>query len=629
MTLPSDSLEQLDAVTAALPGGGEHREGQREMARAVAAAIEGSGHTVVQAGTGTGKSLAYLVPVLLSGRPTIIATATKALQDQLAGKDLPFLIDELGLPVDFAVLKGRSNYLCLQRLDEADQGDAALDLEVEGEPLDPATISKLRRFADATEVGDRAELDDIDDRTWRLVSVGRDECPGASRCPRGEDCLAERARQRAAAADVLVVNQHLYALAVMVEGILPEHEVVVIDEAHQLEDIMADAAGRQISPARIQTAARSTAAVVVEPDAPAGAEEAASTLHAALEPLIGDRLLDGLVDPLGTTLDQTRTKVDALLSALRAVPDDAPTDTRAKAIRARQMATSLIDDIDAVRWPIDNEVLWVDGPPSNPSLRSTPITVNDVLAENLWANRSGVLTSATLPSNTSEILGLPEAATSLDVGSPFDYEANALLYCPVHLPDPRKDGFREAQQAEIESLMVAAGGRTLALFTSFAAMREAVERLDPRVPWPILMQGDGSKAALLDEFISDEETSLFATMSFWQGVDAPGATCSLVIIDRLPFPRPNDPVLQARRDRAGAAAFRTIDLPKAATLLAQGVGRLIRTGSDRGVVAVLDPRLATSRSYRWDLVNALPPMRRTRDLAEAEALLRELRDDSD
>ncbi|MEM9465658.1 MAG: ATP-dependent DNA helicase [Actinomycetota bacterium] len=628
--LTTDALEQ---VTSALPSGGERRDGQVEMARAVADAVADDGHAVIQAGTGTGKSLAYLVPTVLSEKPTVIATATKALQDQLAGKDLPFLAEHLDAPFRFAVLKGRSNYLCLQRLDEL-EADDRLDLDLDDDDdehestsvIDSDTLDELRAFAGSSTTGDRAELDSISDRVWRLVSVGRDECPGAGRCPRGDDCLAEKARRKAAEADVLVVNLHLYALAIMVETILPEHDLVVIDEAHQLEDIVAEAAGRHISPARVQMASRNAASVLVENDPSQRAEEAAASLHVALEPLVGERLLDGPDDELGRALDDVRGAAERLLDALRAVPDGAPADTKAKAIRARQVATGLIDDIDAVRWPTDGEVMWVDGPTSNPGLRSTPIAVGDLLAEQLWDRRAAVLTSATLPANATSQLGLPDDTVALDVGSPFDYEANALLYCPVHLPDPRNDGFRTAQHAEIEALMAAAGGRTLALFTSFSAMREAVERLDGRLPWPILMQGDGAKNALLRQFVEDEETSLFATMSFWQGVDAPGSTCRLVVVDRLPFPRPNDPVLQARRDRAGKAAFREIDLPRAATMLAQGAGRLIRTSSDQGVVAVLDPRLATARSYRWDLVSALPPMRRTRERDDAVRYLQELRD---
>ncbi len=631
MSFADLTAEALEAVTSSLPAGGERREGQVDMARAVADAIETDSHAVVQAGTGTGKSLAYLVPAVLSDRPTVIATATKALQDQLAGKDLPFLTDHLDVPFRFAVLKGRSNYLCLQRLDEL-EADDRLDLDLDDTErdsgsIDSDTLDELRAFATTSATGDRSELETIDDRTWRLVSVGRDECPGANRCPRGDDCLAEKARHQAAEADILVVNLHLYALAITVDAVLPEHDLVMIDEAHQLEDIVAEAAGRQISPARVQAAARNTASVLVDMEPSQRAEESATSLHVALEPLIGERLLDGPDAEVGKALDDVRAATERLLDALRAVPESAPADTRTKALRARQVATGLIDDIDAVRWPTDSEVMWVDGPASNPGLRSTPIAVDSLLSENLWAKRAGVLTSATLPPKATSRLGLPDDTATLDVGSPFDYQNNALLYCPTHLPDPRNEGFRSAQHAEIETLMAAAGGRTLALFTSFSAMREAVERLEGRLPWKILMQGDGAKNALLRDFVEDEETSLFATMSFWQGVDAPGRTCSLVIIDRIPFPRPNEPVLQARRDRAGKAAFGTIDLPRAATLLAQGAGRLIRSSTDRGVVAVLDPRLATARSYRWELINALPPMTRTKDRDDVTRFLQELRDD--
>ena len=630
MDLAEQTLETLDEVTVALPGGGERREGQRQMATAVAEAIRDRGHVVVQAGTGTGKSLAYLVPTALAGQTTIVATATKALQDQLAGKDLPFLNELIPGGVDFAVLKGRSNYLCLQRLDEA-EADDRLGLELDDKKnapaLDSDLLDRLRVFAAETETGDRTELPDIDDRTWRLVSVGSDECPGAGRCPVGDTCLAERARRRAAAADVIIVNLHLYAIEIMVEGILPEHDLVVIDEAHQLEDIVSEAAGRTISPARLGAAARAAGAVLADREVITAVEDAATLLHAHFEGMIGARLTEGLDDDAGATLDVIRGRVDQLLNALRGVPKDAPADTAAKALRARQTITTLLDDIDFVRWPIDTEVLWVDGPSNNPALRSTPIAIDALLEEKLWSKRPGVLTSATLSPTTTAVLGLPKGTEVLDVGSPFDYEKNALLYCPTDLPDPRADGHREARLAELEALIVAAGGHTLALFTSWSAMRDAAAHLEPRLPWPVFVQGEGSKMALLQSFVDDPEACLFATMSFWQGVDIPGSTCNLVVIDRIPFPRPDDPVLQARRERAGKAAFRLIDLPRAATLLAQGAGRLIRSTTDRGVVAVLDPRLATSRSYRWELINSLPPMRRTKERAEAEALLRELRDD--
>ena len=275
------------------------------MAGAVAAAIESDGHAAIQAGTGTGKSLAYLVPVASSGRRTVIATATKALQDQLAGKDLPFLAAHVPGGVDFAVLKGRSNYLCLQRLDEADgDGGGRLDIAVDDDPLDPATVARLRTFAATSATGDRAELDDVDDRTWRLVSVGRDECPGASRCPRGDDCLAARARARAAAADVLVVNLHLYAIDVTTDGmVLPDHDIVIVDEAHQLEDVVAQAAGVELTPGRLTADARSAGAVLADREAVDAVEEGAGLLHERLGPLVGDRLAAGPDEELGTTLD--------------------------------------------------------------------------------------------------------------------------------------------------------------------------------------------------------------------------------------------------------------------------------------------------------------------------------------
>ncbi len=626
MNTTEQSLELLAQVTAGLPGGGERRGGQVEMTATVADVLASNGHAVVQAGTGTGKSLAYLVPIAVSGQKVVIATATKALQDQLAGKDLPFLSSQLETPIDFAVLKGRSNYLCLQRLNEA-ESDPGLSLGGDDGSLDDETRKKLRLFADKSETGDRSELADIADRVWQQVSVSRQECPGANRCPEGENCFAERAWRRAAATDVLIVNLYLYAIDVAVQGILPEHDMVIIDEAHQLEDIVAHATGRYLSPARLVSAASATRAVVADSEAPKTVDEAAATLKNHLEPLTGSRLPEGPPEELGRTLDLLSGRVADLLNALRAVPSDAPTDVLNRTIRARQSISSVLDDISYLRWAVDDEVMWVDGPTHNPSLRSTPLAIDKILAENLWSQRGAVLTSATMPSNATSQFGLPRSTIEVDVGSPFDYEANALLYCAADLPDPRNQGHREAQLQEIESLVSAAGGRTLALFTSWGAMHQAAARIASRVPWTVLQQGEGSKAQLLKRFIENEETCLFATMSFWQGIDAVGSTCNLVIIDRLPFPRPDDPLLQARRERAGTDAFRVVDLPRAAIMLAQGAGRLIRSATDCGVVAVLDPRLATSRSYRWALLGALPPMRRTKDRDEAERLLRELRRD--
>lgn len=623
MDVAETAVELLAEVTAGLPDGGERRPGQVEMTEAVADALAGNSHIAVQAGTGTGKSLAYLVPIVVSGRKVVVATATKALQDQLAGKDLPLLSNRLPEPVKFAVLKGRSNYLCLQRLNEA-ESEKTRSLGLDHRPLGGESLKKLRSFADRSATGDRSELADVSDHAWQQVSVGREECPGAARCSEGGNCFAERAWRRAAAADVLIVNLHLYAIDVAVGDVLPEHDTVVIDEAHQLEDVMADAAGRRLSPARLATAAAAVRAVVADSSASTRVSDAADQLKDRLGPLLGSRLPDGPSEDLGSTLDLVSARVTDLLTELRGVPADASSDVSNRTVRARQSVTSLLDDISFLRWAVPDEVMWVDGPAHNPSLRSTPLAINKILAENLWSRRGGVLTSATMPVDAPSQFGLPDSAATADVGSPFDYESNALLYCAADLPDPREPGYREEQHHEIESLINAAGGRTLALFTSWAAMQEASARISSRVPWPVLTQGEGSKAQLLKEFISDDETCLFATMSYWQGIDAVGSTCSLVIIDRLPFPRPDDPVLSARRERVGADAFRVVDLPRAAIMLAQGAGRLIRSATDCGVVAVLDPRLANSRSYRRQLLEVLPPMRRTKDRSEAESFLRAL-----
>jgi len=304
-----------------------------------------------------------------------------------------------------------------------------------------------------------------------------------------------------------------------------------------------------------------------------------------------------------------------------------PGDVGARKQRAMKAATSLIDDLDAVAEVRPGEVSWVEGTVEQPVLRVAPIDVAELLRETLWDTTTAVLTSATLPAALPERVGLPAGRyTTDDVGSPFDYERQALLYCAAHLPDPRSATFDAAVHDELAALIEAAGGRTMALFTSYRALHLAVEALRERVDVPILSQDDLPKPALVARFRDDPESCLFATMGFWQGVDVPGATLSLVTIDRLPFPRPDDPLLQARRERARADAFRLVDLPRATTLLAQGAGRLVRTATDRGVVAVLDPRMATSPSYRWEVVRALPPMRRTRDQAVAAAFLRELRD---
>jgi ATP-dependent DNA helicase DinG len=612
----------LTRVTAALPDA-EDRPGQHRMAAAVAAAIDGKRHLIVQGGTGTGKSIAYLVPALLSGRKVVVSTATKALQDQLATKDLPFLAAHLGREVRFAVLKGRSNYLCRQRAREVTDGDDQLEL---GDLADDVgflgrQIVQLVEWGRTATTGDRADLDfEPRPRAWSAVSVSAMECPGAIKCPSGEECFAEAARQRAETADVVVVNTHLYGAHLASGGhVLPEHDVVVFDEAHELEDIAASSLGLEIGAGRLRALARGARRLVADTAVADDVAGAGDLFEAALEQAGDRRLPSALTEQLDLALQLIAARVDNLTAALRAVQTDDP----AKA-RWLQAAGHLTGDVQVMQTITDDQVVWVEGPPGARSLKLAPVDVGEQLAEKLWDEVSAVLTSATIPPRLGERLGLdPERTDELDAGSPFDFEHHALLYCAAHLPDPRQPAYEAAMHDELETLIKAAGGRTLALFTSWRAMRAAAEALEERLPYTVLTQSDLPKPALVAAFSEEETSCLFATMGFWQGVDVPGPSLSLVVLDKLPFARPDEPLLQARRDRAGAAAFRLVDLPRAATLLAQGAGRLIRTRNDRGVVAVLDPRLAKA-GYRWDLVNALPPMRRTRHIADVISFFEDL-----
>jgi ATP-dependent DNA helicase DinG len=625
---PPEVRRALGGVTARLPEGTD-RPGQAQMAEAVAVAIRTRTHLAVQAGTGTGKTLGYLVPAILSGRTTVVATATKNLQDQLAGKDLPFLEEHLDRPFSWAVLKGRSNYLCLQRLSELtsrDAGGVQLALDGVAERAPAEELLRLARWASETDTGDRAELaDEPSEAAWSAVSVSARECPGASRCPSGDACFAEDARRRAAQADVVVVNLHLYGLDLAAGGaILPDHDVAVIDEAHQLEDIVSATSGVELTAARFSDLARRIRGVVADDRLPGGVDDAGRILVDALRPHRGRRLKGALPDDLAGALAVARGRVEQALTAARAVPSAAPEDTRTRATRLQQAAGALVEDLGVVEQVTPQHVVWAEGTEAWPVLRVAPLDVAGVLRDGLWNRRTAILTSATLPARLPQRLGVaPGGIVEVDVGSPFDYGRQAVLYCAAHLPDPRSDRYATALVDELAALMAAAGGRTLALFTSFRMLDLAAAAVRDRVAVPILTQGSAPKGRLIEAFAADPASCLFATMGFWQGIDVPGDACRLVVIDRLPFPRPDEPLLQARRERAGATAFAQIDLPRAATLLAQGAGRLIRTATDRGVVAVLDPRLARA-SYRWDVVRALPPMRRTKDRAEAEAFLRSL-----
>jgi len=617
--------DSLLRVTSALPAA-EDRPGQRAMADAVDEAIRTGRHLIVQAGTGTGKTIGYLVPAILSSTTTVVvATATKALQDQLATKDLPFLEEHLGVGFDWAVLKGRSNYVCLQRVREL-QAPAEGQLEIEEfAATTRLEINRLVAWAGETDTGDAAQLSwSPSDRAWQAVSVSSDECPGATRCPMGVACFAEAARQRAAVAKVVVVNLHLYGLHVASGGmLLPEHDVLVIDEAHQLEDIMSDTVGVQIGPGRFTTLAAALRRIIDDPQIIGGVAECAVAIRQVLAPSIGERLPKPYPDQLQDTLIHVRSRIEHAQTALRAIQTDVD-EAKQRKLRAQQLATRLQEAIDIAIGAHEGYVAFVSGSPDYPRLEIAPLDVGPVLESGIWGKRTAILTSATIPTSLASRVGLAhDGFTEIDVGSPFDYATNALLYCAMHLPDPRSPQFAVGVHDELVALITAAGGRTLALFTSWKAMDAAAEAVRSRVPHAVLTQRDLPKTALVKAFADDESSCLFATAGFFQGIDIPGRTLSLVVIDRLPFPRPDDPLLSARRDLLGAAAFGEIDLPRASMLLAQATGRLIRTATDRGVVAVMDPRLGKA-NYRWSIIRALPPMKRTRERAEAEAFLRQI-----
>jgi len=671
-----DAVEALAKVTAGLANG-EQRPEQQEMCRAVGEALVTGTHLVVQAGTGTGKSLAYLVPAVLSGHKVVVATATKALQDQLAEKDLPLIERGLGQAFSYAVLKGRSNYICRQRVAEVGSGGIQPELGGEGpggtgevsgtgdsreaseageaessEPDGSRTerapaglvdeVRTLLAWSDSTTSGDRADLSfEPSGRAWGMVSVGPRECPGAFNCPSGNRCFAEAARDRAAAADVVVVNTHLYG-AHLASGqvVLPDHDVVVFDETHELEEVMTSSLGVEITPGRFRALAASARPLVRDEGAEADLVASLSTVGDQIGTLLADRVgtrvMDDNAQPpvddselaelLGRAADITGRVTDAIrrydLQGSLLAEGRSDADKGARKTRAIGAASHLTDDLHRLMARGDGDVAWVDGTRRNVRLRLSPIDVGPVLSAALWGDVTAVLTSATVPPRLVERVGLERFETSqLDVGSPFDYRAHALLYVARHLPDRRAPQAEAALQAELALLIEAAGGRTLALFTSRRATEEAAAALAPDLPYAVLVQGELPKGRLLEEFAADETSCLFATLGFWQGVDIPGRALSLVTLDRLPFSRPDDPLLQARRARAGSRAFQLVDLPRAATLLAQGAGRLIRTAEDRGVVAVLDPRLATA-SYRDVLLSTLPPMRRTVERDEVAEFLR-------
>jgi ATP-dependent DNA helicase DinG len=679
VTLDADDSEAADAgttagqasvaevLTAAVQAlGGQDRPGQVQMADEVASAMREQVHLLVQAGTGTGKSLGYLVPALLHPERVVVATATLALQHQLVERDLPALVeaarDVLHRTPAYTVLKGRANYACLHRVREGvpdDQG--TLDLPVSGSGLGEEVV-RLRDWVEeqveSGGTGDRDSAPRHSDRVWRQVSVSSRECLGASRCSFAEQCFAERARERAFGSQLIVTNHSLLAIDA-IEGVpmIPDYDVVVVDEAHELASRVTQAATADLSPSLVERAARRAARHTKEgqSDALLDAADSLRDAIAEVEPGRLDPLPSVVSDALGLVRDAAREVVSAFgRQSNKGASDDAA------AMQAKAWAQETFEVAQRMAAASEHDVLWKgvrDPQRGGDQLSIAPLQVWGPLRDRLLTQKTVVFTSATLklgggfePIATTVGLrpderlpeaaeGQPQASThadqdgtateaddvaddgrqpwrAVDVGSPFDYARQGILYVARHLPRPGRDGLGGAVLDEIADLVGAAEGRTLGLFSSRRAAQEAAEAMRDRLPHlTVLAQGDAQLPELTAQFLGDPHTCLFGTLGLWQGLDLPGETCQLVLIDRIPFPRPDDPLMSARQraaDKATRNGFIAVSATHAALLLAQGAGRLIRTTTDRGVVAVLDPRL-DGMSYSGFLQASLPPMWRTTD----------------
>ncbi|MDQ4084498.1 MAG: ATP-dependent DNA helicase [Actinomycetota bacterium] len=685
----SGPVALLQAAVAAL--GGQHRPGQVEMTKAVDHALAAGEHLLVQAGTGTGKSLGYLVPALLHDERVVIATATLALQHQLVERDIPALLDAteqvLGERPAYSVLKGRGNYACLHRVREGVPDDQGALVEMPAGTVGGEVV-ELREWAEeqarAQEPGDRDHAPRHGDRAWQQVSVGHRDCLGASRCPYGAECFAERARERAMGSSLVVTNHSLLAIDA-IDGVpmIPEYDVVVVDEAHELAGRVTQAATGELSPAMVERAARRARNFVDGPEADDLAD-AGDALRAAI-----DELPPGRIERLGTALGDALALVrDTARTCWSAFPKEPAGDSDGDA--ARQQARGLTDEVrklgERMAMASERDVIWVserDQSRGGNDLRIAPIDVALPLRDRLLSEKTVVFTSATLKLGgdfdaLARTLGLKDLERvdhsvdtghagrplragadgdavvgggadgardsaeeggadgdvpvalpwrAVDVGSPFDYRKQAILYVAADLPTPGRDGLGEPQLDEICTLVQAAGGRALGLFSSRRAAEAAAAAARERLRHlTVLCQGEAQLAELRRLFVEDPHACLFGTLSLWQGIDVPGETCQLVLIDRIPFPRPDDPLMSARSravTKAGGNGFMAVSATHAALLLAQGTGRLIRRTTDRGVVAILDPRLVTAR-YGGFLRASLAPMWATTDREVVTAALERL-----
>lgn len=628
------------AVTAL---GGSERPGQVAMAEAVAEALTSEKHLLVQAGTGTGKSLGYLVPALVHDRRVVVATATLALQHQLVERDVPRLVEAVkgttGVDTSYAVLKGRSNYACLHRIREGVPDDQGVLVDVPQGSM-ASKVLELRSWAEKQAEdkgsGERDNAPRHTDREWRQVSVGHRDCLGASKCPFGQECFVEVAREKAQRSHLIITNHSLLAIDA-IEGVpmIPDYDVAIVDEAHELVARVTQAATDELAPSDVERAARRAQRYV---DGTQGDDlaDAADALRDAMAESSSGRF-DTVPEQLKDALVLVRDAARACISAFpKADKDAGPDSGDAGLTQAKGTVQDVFVNAERMAAGSDADVLWMSegGDRMPPRLHVAPLQVWGPMRDKLLTDKTVVLTSATLMlggdfDSVAGSVGLKPSERDgrartedvlpwkgLDVGSPFDYSKQGILYVAKHLPPPGRDGLVKAQLDEIVELVDAAEGRTLGLFSSRRAAEAAAEEVRTRLPHlTTLAQGEAQLPELAAQFIGDPHTCLFGTLSLWQGLDVPGDTCQLVLIDRIPFPRPDDPLMSARQkaaDQAGGNGFMQVAATHAALLLAQGAGRLIRTTSDRGVVAILDPRLATARYGRF-LQASLPPMWTTTD----------------
>jgi ATP-dependent DNA helicase DinG len=645
--LSAQVRKALDAAVAAI--GGAPREGQIEMAEAVANALTDRHHLMVQAGTGTGKSLAYLVPALVHGKKVLVATATLALQRQLVERDLPAVVPALekvlGRQITYGIYKGVGNYICLQKMNSEDPDpDGEVLLEVNHLGKDAKRLHAWARVPGVS--GDRDDAPEVDRRVWAANSLSGRECVGADVCNYGPQCFAALAKAKAQTADVVVTNHTLLAIEIVdSHPILPERDAVILDEAHEFMDRTTQAVTEELTSARVIRAA-AMARKHMPGKLSDALTKAADNFHDAMadygDQIRGDFNAQGRLDEIPASLEAPIRKVkDAAAAIVQIInADDEIIDSDGLAERARvKGAVSEINTTCGKLLKMGNtHVLWYE--PTFSTLHLAPLSVSEVLRANLLTKTPVIATSATLTVGNgfdamARSIGFvvgsdadsesedgdidPANVQMLDVGSPFDFANQGVLYMPKHLPEPGRDGPSIEVLTELGELIDAAGGRTLALFSSWRGVEAAdahLRRVLKELPITIITQKRGDAVGpLVERFAKDETSILLGTMSLWQGVDVPGNSCILVAIDRIPFPRPDEPVMSARAslaDAAGGSGFMQVSLPRAALLLAQGTGRLIRSVDDRGVVAILDSRIATKR-YGSVLLNSMPPLWRTSD----------------